>query len=228
MDTPMGRLKAAMVEHAKAGETLVQGVRRWLPDPQNPGKSVAGDDLDSHPADYRTRRLKEAQAAIRSHDTVAVRVLNPLIAEAEKEPANRWQHGSALSADARSEAGLLAQQYQGLTRKQQEELDSLGLQAVERGDLQTALALKRAADVLHVATPELDASLAKNDPERVAGRAQLDVMERWVQTYHVDEARRHVRAGIADSVEQIGHTTWAQQHGFSEDSGSYVLAVLGE
>jgi hypothetical protein len=219
-----------MVKHANDGEPLVEAVRRWTPSKEDPRRSLTGQDLDQFPAEHVQRKRREAIAALRSHDSAAVSLLNPLIAAAEAEPARRFQTGSRLEVGAVGETQLLVQQYRDLPRQQQMELQTLGQQAAERGDLQLALAHKRAAEVLHVQVPELDDALAKSDPVRRDGKAALDNLDKLVQAYHADEARRHVRAGIADSVEQVGHSTWAQQNGYEADgsSGSYVAAVAGQ
>jgi hypothetical protein len=227
MDTPIERLRAAMLQHAHDGEPLMQAVRRWKPDPAHPGKSLDGSDLDAHPVEHRTRKLKEAEAALKGHrEATAPRVLNPLVAAAQKEPGERFKVGTKLSSDARAEVPLLVEQYRGLTKQQQAELGKLGVEALERGDLQMALAHKRAADVLNLQSPELDAALANGDLERVAGKAELEKVGRWIEAHQIDEMRRYARAGIASSVEQVEESTWAQQNGYSEVSGSYVEAVL--
>lgn len=224
---PIEQLREAMLQHAEAGETLSQAVRRWTPDKANPGRALDGSDLDAHPPEHRARKLREAQIALKSHrESTAPTVLNPLIAAAGKEPAQRFQQGTVLGTEARGEVPLLVEQYRDLTRQQKAELGVLGVQALERGDIQMALAHKRAADVLHISAPDLDAALAEGDPERVAGKAQIDKLERWVEAHQIDEMRRYARAGIASTVEQVEASTWAQQHGLSEDGGSYVQAML--
>jgi hypothetical protein len=226
---PLEQLKEAMLQHAAEGEPLMQAVRRWTPDKANPGRSLDGVDLDAYPPEHRDRKLREARAALNSHrESTAPTRLNPLIAAAEKEPHRRFTEGTALNADARGEVPLLVEQYRGLTRQEQAQLGREGLQALERGDLQKALAHKRALEVLHVNAPELEAALAAGDPERVAGMQQLEKLQRWVEAHQVDEMRRFSQAGIATTVEQVEHSTWAQQNGFSDDSGSYVAAVIGQ
>jgi len=223
---PLEKLRAAMLQHAQDGEPLMHAVRRWTPDKAKPGRSLSGDDLDAHPPEHRTRKLKEAQAALKAHDSEGVRVLNPLIAEAEGEPSRRLQLGTRLGPQGVGETQLLVQQYRDVPRQQQAELGRLGAAAVERGDLETALAHKRALEVLHVQSPELDHALASGDPERRSGKAELEKLGRWVEAAQIDQMRRHARAGIASSVEQVEESTWAQQNGFSPNSGSYVEAVL--
>jgi hypothetical protein len=226
--TTMQKLRSALLEWTAEGAQLEQAVRRWRPDPRNPGKTLSGDDLDAHPPEHRNRKLKEAQAALRTHDAKAATVIDPLVAEVEKEPLAKLQLGTKLGATDIGEVTLLVQQYQNLSRLQQAELQTLGLAALERGDLTAALQHHRAARTLHVQTPELDAGLAEKDPARKDSKAQLDVLRSWVEAAQADVARRHVMAGIADGTEQIGHLTWAQQHGFDpEGSSSYVQAVVG-
>lgn len=227
--TPLDNLRDALRDHARRGEPLMSEARRWRPDPRNPGHSLSGSDLDEYPEAYRTRKLKEAQSALNLHDAEAMRVINPLIAAAELEPSHKFQLGTRLQAAETGEVSLLTDQYRDLTRQQQAELNSHGLAAAERGDLTSALQHKRAAEVLHVGTPELDQALMSADPARVEGRAQLDKLGSLVEAAQMDTARRHVRAGVANDTENIVHMTWAQQNGHDpENAGSYVEAELSK
>lgn len=223
----MTTLRDALLQHAAKGAALVQAVQPWRPDPNKPGQALDGSDLDRHPPEYRNRMLKQAQSAIRNHDAEAMRVIDPLIAEAEREPMRKLQLGTRLDAAHTGEVQLMVEQFRGVTRQEQAELQTLALAALERGDLTEALQRKRAAEVLRVGTPELDERLTVADPVRAAGRAQLDKLKGWVHAAQADAARLHVAAGIADSTEQIGHLTWAQEHGFDPDGrASYVEATL--
>lgn len=213
--------------HAAKGRELEVAARRWLPDPRNPTKSVDGHDLDAHPPEHRARKLKEAQRAIEAHDAEGMRVLNPLIDAAEFEPRNKTQLGTRLGAGETGEVGLLVQQYQNLTKAQQQELQTLGRAALTRGDLVAALQYKRASEVLHVNTPDFDTELVTADPVRREGAAELGKVGSLVEAMQAEQARLHVRAGMAAGAEQISHIDWAAEHGADpEGEASYVEAAL--
>ena len=227
MDTQIGRLMEALRAHAQKGQELEAAARRWRPDPRNPGRSLDGSMLDVHPPEHRNRMLKEAHKAIESHAAEGVRVINPLIESAEFEHRNKVQLGTRLQAGEVGEVGLLTQQYQNLTRQQKAELQTLGMAALTRGDLTSALQHKRAAEVLHVDTPDLDSALRVADPVRREGQAQLDKLGKLVDAAKADQARLHTRAGIADGTEQILLIDWAAEHGMDPDTGaSFVEAAL--
>lgn len=220
-------LAEAARAHAQRGRELEGAARRWLPDPANPTKSLDGHDLDAHPPEHRARKLKEAQRAIESHDEAGVRELNPLIDAAEFEPRNKVQLGTRLTAADTGEVTLLVQQYRDLTKEQKQELATLGRAALTRGDLTAALQYKRAAEVLHVNTPEFDTELVAADPVRREGGAELGKVGKLVEAMQAEQARTHVRAGMARGAEEISHIDWAAQHGVDPEGGaSYVEAAL--
>jgi hypothetical protein len=224
----MEKLRAALLAWSADGLKLETAARRWRPDASKPGKSLSGDDLDQHPPEHRARKLREAQTAIRAHDAAVVRDVDPLILEAEKEPVAKLQNGTRLGAGELGEVTLLVQQYRDLAKPQQAELQTLALAALERGELVTALQHKRAAQTLHITTPELDKALAERDPVRVQGKAQLEVIRSWSEAAKAEIARRHSIAGIPDGGDQIAYLTYAQEHGMDPDgSGQYVQAAVG-
>jgi hypothetical protein len=224
----MEKLRNALLEWSADGLKLESAARRWRPDPNKPGKSLSGDDLDQHPPEHRTRKLREAQSAIRAHDAAVVRDVDPLILEAEKEPVAKLHNGTRLGASELGEVTLHVQQYRDVAKPQQAEMQSLGLAALERGELTSALQYKRAAQTLHVDTPELDNALAERDPVRVQGKAQLEKIRSWSDAAKAEIARRHSIAGIPDGGDQIAYLTYAHEHGMDpEGSGQYVLAAVG-
>jgi hypothetical protein len=169
------------------------------------------------------RKLREAQAAIRAHDAAVMKDVDPLILEAEREPLTKLQFGTRLQASELGEVTLLVQQYQNLTKQEQAEMQTLGLAALERGELTPARQYKRAATTLHVNTPDLDAALAEKDPAMAQGRAQLETIRSWSEAAKAEIARRHSIAGIPDGGDQIAYLTYAQEHGMDPDgSGQFV------
>lgn len=77
---------------------------------------------------------------------------------------------------------MLVEQYRGLTKQELTELVVQGQKAIERGDLQAALTVKRAADVLRIPTPEFDTAIVDADPQRKAAKAELDYLTKLRDT----------------------------------------------
>ena len=232
---PIDALRAALRDLTPQHESLARGVARWTAARPKPGQydsgvrqALDGSDLDGSPPEYVERKRRDAQAALRAAESAAVGKLNELVTEAAKDPAGRFEQGTALDPDHRADVPLLVEQYRGLPRQQQADLIAQGQKALERGDLQAALAVRRAADVLHIASGELDEAVVNADPVRRSAREEIASIEKLVMAWHGDVARRHVNAGMADDVEATGLVSFAHDHGFAKDSEvPYVEQAIG-
>jgi hypothetical protein len=124
---------------------------------------------------------------------------------------------------------LIVDEFRGRTRGEQAEVVQRARRALDRGDLQGALAHARAADILRVPHGSIDPALVDADPERQAGKAGIEVVGELVELYTADAARRRVEAGMADMTEWVGLTGWAADKGFARkgDSRPYVEQVIG-
>ena len=220
---------------------LAREVRRWTPerrpvgqtyDPDKPHLvALDGTDLGQYPPEYVERKRREARAVLSNAEGVSNAALNRVAAEAIKAPSARLEVGTPLNADARAEVPLKVEQYRGRTKQEQAELMNEGYKALDRGDLQSALAVKRAADVLRLYTAEFDDALYASDPERQAAKAELDGVHKLVGSWQAEVTRRHVQAGMATGAEEVMAVSDPLDLGLAQGEGapSYVdQAIAGQ
>jgi hypothetical protein len=230
-------LKAAMRQFTQEHEALAATLRRWTTAPRPPGTfdpdkphdvALDGSDLGAHPAAYVERQRKAARSALQGAEARAAVELSGLLAEATKGPTAQYELGTKLSADARGEVPLLVEQYRNLTKQEQADMVAQGQKALGRGDLQAALTVKRAADVLHIAAPEFDMALVEADPQRKAAKVELDYLTKLRDTYSADVTRRHVSSGMAGEGETVKVIDDPINLGMSATAGPYVTQAIGQ
>lgn len=235
--TQINDLKALLRQFTAEQQALYKTVQRWTRAPQTPGVptdpnrpqgvSLSADDLGQHPQDYTERQLKAARAAAMSADVRHGVELGRMVAEAAKAPAARFEAGTKLDPAHLSEVGLYVEQYRGLTKQEQADLNVGAVKALEIGDLQDALAMKRAAVTLRIPTPELDVALVEADPERKAAKVELDYLNKLVETWRADVTKRHVESGMAAEGETVKAIDDPHSLGLSADAGPYVTQAIG-
>jgi hypothetical protein len=189
--------------------------------------ALDGSDLGQYPADHVERQRKAARAKVQGAEARHAHELDNLLEEAKKGPQGQYDLGSKLSADARAEVQLLVEQYRGLTKQEQADMVAQGQKALERGDLQAALTVKRAAEVLRVSAPEFDMALVEADPQRKAAKAELDYIAKLANAYSADVTRRHVRSGMAADGETVKAIDDPHDLGMSADGAPYVTQAIG-
>jgi hypothetical protein len=236
----LDELKAAMRQHAGSAEALAATVRRWTPAPRKEGerfehgaralKALDGSDLVQYPPEHVERMQKDARRALHGAEGVANVELGKLVAAAAKDPGIRFQQGTPLDSEHRGEVPLYLEEFRGRTRQEQTDLIARGRTALEAGDLQTALAVKRAKDILRVDDGEFDDALAQADPVRQEAKAELDSIQRLVDTWQGDVARRHVVSGMPGDGDTVAMVDAAARLGVSQDGsgGSFVQAAVGQ
>lgn len=240
MDTPLDRLKAALRSLTPEHEAIARDVMKWTPAPRpagqmygegsRPPQALDGSDFDQHEPGHAERKRVEARRRLANAEGVAGSTVARLAQEAAAGPAARFQQGTKLGPEARSEVPLLLEEFRGRTRQEQAELVRRGLAAANSGDLQTALAVRRAAQALNVESGELDAALVKADPERRAASTEIATIERLVTAWRGDVARRRVRAGVAQDGDTVLAAGFATEHGYArnEDGAPFVEQALSQ
>jgi len=238
--SPIDQLKAALREQTGKHEALAAAVRRWTPAPRKDGerfeeggralKALDGASLIEYPPEHVERMQKEARRALHSAEGVANVELGRLVAEVAKDPSNRFQQGTALDGEHRGEVPLYLEEFRGRTRQEQADLLARGHQALANGDLQTALAVKRAKDILRVDGGDFDDALIQADPVRQEAKAELDAIQGFVESWQGDVARRHVVSGMPGDGDTVAMVDAAARLGVSQDGsgGSFVQAAVGE
>jgi len=230
-------LKTTMRQHTQEQEALKAELRKWTPAPRPPGTfdpdkphdvALDGSDLGAHPAAYVERQHKAARSKLQGAEARAQAELNRMFAEAAKAPAAQFEAGTKLAPAMLPEVTLLVEQYKGLTRQEQADLAAQGQKALERGDLQAALAARRAADVLRIPAPELDVALVEADPVRKAAKTELDYLAKLANSYSADVTKRHVETGMAAEGETVKAIDDPHDLGMSADGAPYVTQAIGQ